>query len=368
MKILIVAGSFYPFNSPRAFRTTELAKQFSLLGHDVTVYNSMEDYDYTDFLNKYPMKICRYHGVKGRKRFVGITLIDRLIYRVLNQFITYPDRWNIKPVMNALKNETDYDLLISVAMPHFVHWAMGKLYSKGIVAAKCWVADCGDPFMLTQTNSFQPPFYVKSLETRWCRLCNYISVPTKQSVDGYYPEFKDKIRVIPQGFDFSEIKRKDYKGHKKPTFAYSGSFIPGRRDLRPILDLLIKKDADFELHVFTRQKDMFASYEEKLGEKLIVYDYVPRLELLETLSGMDFLLNLDNGIIVQTPSKLIDYALTGRPILSLNSSDINEDLLFAFMKGDYTGQYLVENIEQYNIINVAQQFLDLYYETMNIRP
>ena len=363
MKILIVAGRFFPFNSPRAFRTTELAKRFCLLGHDVTVYNVEEDYDYTDFQSNYPIKICRYHYVKGRKKFIGISLIDRVIYRILNQFFTYPDRWNIKPLIKSLKNEKGYDLLISIAMPHYVHWAIGKLYKKGIILAKCWVADCGDPFMLTQTNSFQPPFYVKPLETRWCRLCNYISVPTRESIGGYYPEFKDKIRIIPQGFDFSEIRRKDYKSHSIPTFAYSGSFIPGKRDLRPILDLLIKQNTDFELHVYTRQKDMFTFYQEKLGKKLQLHDYIPRLELLETLSGMDFLLNLDNGITVQTPSKLIDYALTGRPILSLNSSDIDKDLLFAFMKGDYAGQYTVENVDQYNIVNVAQQFLDLYDQT-----
>ena len=94
----------------------------------------------------------------------------------------------------------------------------------------------------------------------------------------------------------------------------------------------IKKDIDFELHVFTRQKDMFTSYNKILNDRLILHDYIPRLDLMETLSRMDFLLNLDNGITVQTPSKLIDYALTKRPILCLNSSDIDEDLLFSFMK------------------------------------
>ena len=40
MKILIVSGFFYPQNTPRAFRTTELAKEFARLGHDV-VYISL---------------------------------------------------------------------------------------------------------------------------------------------------------------------------------------------------------------------------------------------------------------------------------------------------------------------------------------
>lgn len=32
MNILIVSGSFYPQNTPRSFRTTELAKEFGRLG------------------------------------------------------------------------------------------------------------------------------------------------------------------------------------------------------------------------------------------------------------------------------------------------------------------------------------------------
>lgn len=359
MKILIVSGYFYPQNTPRAFRTTELSKCFCSLGHEVVVYIPKVEYDFSFFLDKYPINICQYNTYKCKKVFCGISLFDKILFRILNQFLAYPYSLNLKPLMRALKNETGYDLLISIAMPHSVHWAIGKLYEKGVKAANCWVADCGDPFMLSQTNSFRWPIYFKPLETRWCRQCNYISVPTEKSIGGYYPEFKGKIRVIPQGFDFSEIKRKEYVNNLVPTFAYSGSLIPGKRDLRPILDLLIKKNTDFVLHIYTQQKSMFVTYKEQLGGKIQLHDYIPRIELLESLSSMDFLLNLDNGITVQTPSKLIDYALTGRPILSLNSCDINEQLLDFFMKGDYSGQYVVENVEQYNIKNVAQQFLDL---------
>ena len=341
MKILLVSGSFYPQNSPRSFRTTELAKQFSREGHAVTVYIPKIDFDYSSFEKDYQMKICQYVNVKGRNHFTGLSIVDRIIYRGLCQFCNYPDGLNIKPVMRALKHESGFDLMITIAMPHSVHWAMGKLYNKGIRVAKHWVADCGDPFMLTETNSFRPPFYFKPLETRWCRLCDYISVPTEKSYGGYYPEFRNKIRVIPQGFDFSVIKCMDYVRNPVPTFAYSGSLIPGRRDLRPVLDLLIKKQVDFEFHVYTSQKELFTTYKEQLGNKLQLHDYIPRLELLENLSSMDFLLNLDNGITVQTPSKLIDYALTGRPILSLNSCAIDEQHLSAFMNGDYSKRYVV---------------------------
>lgn len=49
MNILIVSGFFYPTNTPRAFRTAELAKQFVRLGHKVTVCVTESNFDYSVF-------------------------------------------------------------------------------------------------------------------------------------------------------------------------------------------------------------------------------------------------------------------------------------------------------------------------------
>ena len=35
------------------------------------------------------------------------------------------------------------------------------------------------------------------------------------------------------------------------------------------------------------------------------------------------------------------------------------------MKGDYSGNYVINNLQDYNIKNVAEQFLTLYMEKMN---
>ncbi len=358
MKILIISGAFYPQNSPRAFRTTELAKELIRLGHAVTVYVPEKIDVPSEFLEKHPLCLKHFRDEEGR-RFTGISVVDRVISHVLHRFFAYPALPNARRVYQAVKAEAGHDLLITIAVPHFIHWAVGKLYAEGKHLAKQWIADCGDPFMLAQSGAHRPPFYFKGQEKRWCRMCDFITVPIPEAKNGYYPEFRDKIRVIPQGFDFSEVKTETYTPNAVPTFAYSGVFIPGKRDLRPVLDELMQRQADFALHVYTRQAEMFKPYQEKLQGKLFLHQYIPRLELLKTLSKMDFLLNLENGVAVQTPSKLIDYALTGRPILSLDSSRLDTDKLASFLHGDYSRQYHVENLEQYNIKNVTQQFLEL---------
>lgn len=360
MKILLVSGSFYPENSPRSFRTTELAKEFTRRGHDVTVIIPKNDYDYTAFLKDYPVTIKYYNKPSGTRVFSGISIVDRVIFRLLNQFCAYPGILSRKPLRKVIRGEQKYDLLISIAVPHFIHWEFGKLYAKGIRAAKIWIADCGDSFMLNKTANFKPPFYFKHLEKTWGRCCDYIAVPLESEKENYYPEFTSKIRVIPQGFDFSELENNHIiPQNEVPTFMFSGSFIPNLRDPRPILDYMVKIDKKFKFIVYTKQRDLLAPYIDRMGCKLEIREFIPREDLLKVLRQSDFLLNIDNGNAKGRPSKLIDYALSGRPIMSLNSSNVDTQLIDEFLNGDYSRQYVIGNIEQFNIKNVAQQFLTL---------
>lgn len=361
MKILIVSGFFYPQNTPRAFRTTELAKELVRQGHDVTIYFPENKFDYSDFRQVYPSTLKQFPTIEERRTFIGISLVDRIIFRLLHQFFWYPDPLNIKNVKHAIKNERQYDLLISIAVPHYIHWAIGKLYKKGIKAAKTWIADCGDPFMLTESSNYRPPFYFKPLETRWCRYCDYITVPTDTSYLGYYPEFYKKIKIIPQGFDFSAIKMPEYTPNGIPTFAFAGSFIPGSRDPQKLFEFLSSIKEPFKFIIYgTSNRNQWSSVLSKLEGKVVFEKPIPRDELLPILAQMDFLINIGNGTNVQTPSKLIDYTLTKRPILTIETNDIKEHILKEFLEGNYEHQDAVIDISKYDIHNVAQQFLDLY--------
>ena len=360
MKILLVSGAFYPENSPRSFRTTELAKEFTRRGHDVKVLIPKNDYDYSSFLKNYPMTINFYNKPSGKRVFSGVSIIDRVVFRMLNQFCAYPNIKMRKPLRKVIKTESDYDLLISIAVPHMIHWEFGKLYAKGIRVAKTWIADCGDSFMLNKSINYKQPFYFKHLEKNWGKYCDYISVPLESERENYYPEFRYKVRVIPQGFDFSELESVREEPHNEvPTFAFAGSFIPGLRDPRPILEALCSLNDDFKFIVYTNQRELLMPYQKRLGAKLEIRERITRDELLKVLRQCDFLLNIDNGKAKGRPSKLIDYALSGRPIISLNSSDVDCQLIEDFMKGDYSQQYVIEDVEQFNVKNVAQQFLDL---------
>ena len=141
-------------------------------------------------------------------------------------------------------------------------------------------------------------------------------------------------------------------------FAYAGNIIPVNRDPRPFLEYLSTLDINFLFIFYTRKAGLIKEYKEKLKEKLEIKDCIPRHELLPVLASMDFLVNFDNNTEVHTPSKLIDYAIVKRPVLNITST-IDKSLVTAFLARDYKDAYVIDNIDQYDIKDVAGKFLKL---------
>lgn len=363
-KILIVTRSFFPVNSPRSFRASELARGFSKLGHEVTVLTSVQP-ETEGFARQYNLRIKDMGGPSWKPVPLGkgpSKPFMRAFRRLANLLWLYPELEWMGRVHRALKRERDfgYDMLISIAVPYPVHFGVARARIATHPMASTWVADCGDPFMGQENDSFRYPFYFKYLEKWFCRKADFISVPVRGAIAAYYPEFRDKIRVIPQGFDFSEPRLSPYsKPHRVPTFAYAGGLIPGRRDPAELLRYLNDRSGDFRFHIYTAHPHLVRPYLGDSRGRIVLHEPVPRQILLKELSQMDFLINLENKGARQVPSKLIDYAITRRPILSIRTGALPQEQLEAFLSGDYREAYQVENIGQYRIENVCAAFLAL---------
>ena len=94
-----------------------------------------------------------------------------------------------------------------------------------------------------------------------------------------------------------------------------------------------------------------------LRDKIILKRYIPREELIYELSSVDFLINFDNENSHMVPSKLIDYALCKRPILSFNSVTFNSEEFVSFIKRDFKDTVQID-LENFNVSNIAKLFLD----------
>ncbi len=365
-KILIVSKTFYPINTPRSFRATELVKEFARQGHEVTLYTIKDDAIHVPFEKQFGVTIkslgqLRLHALDNSAGGKIISLIKRMINRGLNLLFEYPDIELMFKVRKVLVKESGYDLLISIAVPHPVHWGVAWATRSNSKIARTWVADCGDPYMGERTDSFRKLFYFKYFEKWFGRLANYIAITNINMRNNYYPEFHHKIVEITQGFNFEMTKEKlpEYKPNRIPTFAYAGTFIQRARDPRVLLEYLVNLDVMFKLIIFTEQKHLVEPYLAAGKGRIVIQDQVPRMELLEVLCKMDFLLNISYDVSVQSPSKLIDYYLVGRPVLSLQSNEVNMPVLQEFLNGNYTNAFVFENYEKFKIENVCGQFLQL---------
>jgi hypothetical protein len=364
-KVLIISGSFYPMNSPRSFRTTELAKELARQGHEVTVLTPKIP-EHIDFEEKHGLTIkdlgqltWKPIELKGRGSSL---LLRRAIRRFSSLLVEYPNIQLMGMVEKALKKEEQqYDLLISIAVPYPVHWGVAKMW-KGESdenPAKVWIADCGDPFMGAENDTFKPLFHFKYIEKWFCKKVDYLTVPVKTAVQAYYPEFHDKIKVIPQGFNFDEVKTAPKEEKPHPHFAYAGGLIPGRRDPKAFFEYLISLDQDYVFDIYTNSEALVRPYADKSKGRIRLKHYIPRLDLLFELSKLDFVVNFENAGQKQIPSKLIDYSIIKKPILSVNSFNYDSAITDEFFKANYTNAFQLENLEDYKIENVANAFLNL---------
>ena len=367
MKIVIISQHIFPMQTPRAHRTTELMIELAKRDYDVTVYAVLGKYDYTSFQEKTGIKLkhipIRWQLITYSSDLeVRRTFLDKMLGKLLNSRFEFPEIEFKYKVYDVLKRETNIDLLISIANPHHIHWGVARAKDKlKEFFSKKWIADCGDPFMMNNlTNDHLLKF--EKEERLFCEKADFITVPLENAFKTYYPEYREKFRIIPQGFRFKNPKNQVFLPiNSTPTFVFAGTFLKEIRNPKKIFEFLILFKGAFKFVIYTKYLELVNPYVTILGDKLEIRNQVSREELLKELKKMDFLLNLENETIVpsQSPSKLIDYAIANRPILSLQPNSPNLKKLQSFLKGNYSGAYKVKNLEQYKIENVVDKFLSL---------
>ena len=376
--ILLVSVSFYPENSPRSFRATELAKELCRQGHKVLV----SGVDISGEGNTQRQRLLEEYGIQWLSLGDGswFTLNERwqqggrissFVARVLGYFGEFPSiEWYFK-IPKRLIIPKEVEAVISIAKPFAVHWGLSRLAKKGLLKDKIWLADCGDPFMLSTLNVRPIPFYFKYLEKAFCRECDFIVTPTEAGYKGYYPEFREKIRVIPQGFNYEEERAKlgDYTENDVLTFVYAGAFLHKGRNPAALLKVLGDSEIDFRFYIYTQQQYLVIPHIKPGDTRFIVQDIIPREDIMQVMRRADFLINMMNGTKVQMPSKLIDYYIVDRPVLNIEDDSLGmgeREVLLEFLNKDFGNRFVFSNMDSYHISNVCKGFVKLMDEGKNI--
>lgn len=364
MKILIISLHAFPAQGPRAFRTTELSEQLAKNGHEVVLYTVQGKYNYSDYerlsnVKRKNVKTRFYTiGCDGTNRY---NIFDKFMSHYFNRLLLWPQCEFHFRVADIIKDNPNFDLLITIAVPHSIHSGAARAKRKyPDIFPKKWICDCGDPFMLNPFIKY--PGYMEKYERMWCEECDYISVPTKESYKGYYKEYWNKIRVIPQGFDFSKTPIAEYTKNEVPTFLFMGSIYPGVRDPHSFMDYLLTYDKPYKFIMMMRSPLEEKYIKESNGQ----IEYIVgkgRKDVILECSKADFLINITNPNNVQTPSKLIDYGISGRPILDVPNDFSDDSTFLEFVECNYSKRHILDSVDQYKIENVTNLFLSLTDET-----
>ena len=158
LKILIISGYAYPTQAPRSFRTSELAEQLIRMGHSVTVYSPLGNYDYCSYEKEtgVTMKdIPSFLSLPRPNQEGERNIVTKILWRLLSRWVMIPDIEYVYRVNKILKKEHDIDLLITIAAPHMIHIGAARFKKHNQKAFPLvWIADSGDPCFLNPMHHF----------------------------------------------------------------------------------------------------------------------------------------------------------------------------------------------------------------------
>ncbi|WP_027128911.1 hypothetical protein [Fusobacterium perfoetens] len=377
-KILIVSYYFYEENTPRSHRAFELARELAKK-YEVEVVTSKKNVPEI-FFEQYGIKIIYLEkgfllnkNVNSLNNIKKIqrekSLKSKIIKKIKNIYnYLFLDRQIEFSyfVYKYLKNVKDNKkAIISIAFPFSSHLGSYLGIRKNKKLTDNLILEYGDPFYYNKTLNIA--YYFKIIEALILKKLKYIVLPIENAKEAFKKyKVENKIKIIPQGFDLSEYKLEEYKRNKVPTFIYAGVFYEKIRNPLNILKLLNTIDKDYKFIIFSdivtieKMKSGKSILEEikKSKGKIEIRPLIPRKECIIEMSKVDFLLNISNVNLEQSPSKLIDYGIAKRPILSFNQNNFNKEIFIEFLNGNYKNQEIID-LEKYDIKTIGKQYKKL---------
>ncbi len=335
-KILLIPYHFYPESNPRSVRWQSLLQQWAKYRNckiDLIIQKSQY---------KLPFyKNVKYHFFYFRKK----NWVPKILYKFI---------WTILVVKKIaqLLSLNNYDTVISSSHPSVSHIAVliSKFFTKNRTK---WIAEFGDPISTSPTLSRKfYNFLNRIIDQQILNKSNLIIVPIPESKNSLLNNFSNlkpaKIKVIPQAIFFKKNKIKNSSNKKNIAFnkdkiniIYAGSFYPKIRSpiilfesLKLLKAIEAKKYHMLNFHFFGKShtiRSIIKEYLFLIEDKVVKFHgEVSRDTCRKMYQQADYLLNISNDSKNQLPSKLIEYLIVKKPIISINykkSIQLNWDFI-----------------------------------------
>lgn len=221
--------------------------------------------------------------------------------------------------------------VVSVSFPFTDHLVGAFIKKKN--AEVNWIADIIDP-------SFFPGFSPTNncllysglnriIERKIFRGAQAVSVLTRTIQRKYanlYPNYSGKIFINPNLLHYEMATKKSFfPKDDKIRLVFVGTLNKTTRNpehLLRIFELLLQAMAGkrLELHLFGSIDycmEQFVPYQMLLKQRIFLYGPVNREKAVQVMHDADILVNIGNANPYQEPSKVIEYASTGKPIVNI---------------------------------------------------
>ncbi|WP_261222224.1 glycosyltransferase [Ancylothrix sp. D3o] len=291
-----------------------------------------------------------------------IKTLAKWVYDRTWKKVYWPDRmclWYIPAFQKAKEIILDNSCthLITVSDPFTPH--LVGLNLKKILSSLPWVVDISDPFSFASYRPLNNHSLYKNLnfnlEKNIFLKANAIAVTTKATLDKYtelFPTMADKFSVISQLVpELPNLPIEDPALEKadKINLVFVGTLYSQIRRPEFLLSLfqqLLKTPLmeKLELHFYGSIGDCnkyFLPYQHLINKKIFTHGIVSREQAFQEMLKADILVNISNDTPYELPSKVVEYASLGKPVLNFAQND--RDCSTAFFKM-YTGALcLIEN-------------------------
>ncbi len=387
--LLVVTHSYKPLLNPRAFRWSAILEEWAKDGTKIDVItswqpglareeivNNVHILRVNDsIIEKLRTKLKKpdrntkaENNSESHKTDSHVKKVVKNIFQTLHDVtwknLYWPDYaalWKKTAVKSSeylIKTE-QYDALITISDPFTSHLVGYKLKEK--YPQLKWLVDIGDPFCFrhdTPTNNHL--LYNKKnyrVEKNIFAKAEYISVTTETTKEKYaqlFPESGEKIEVIPPLMAPSESlikKQNDNNAANKITLIFVGTLYKTIRNPKFLLQLFdrlqqVNLTKKIELHFYGGINDChseFTSYEHLKDKSLFLHGLVPREKVLLAMDDASVLVNIGNDNMYQLPSKIVEYVLTGKPIINIVKLDNDSSTQFL---QDYTAKTILKDTNQ----------------------
>lgn len=257
-----------------------------------------------------------------------VNLVLRIAGRLQATFFTIDNCWWYRRAaykcLNRINRESKIDVIFSVSGPIEAHLA-GQLFKKKHPNVK-WIGYSCDLF---GSNNFRMNIFwtlnkMRKFEKNVLKEMDAV-LCTEEIFDVYKFDYNvDEVAAVPytlNDFIMSKVGKPNIGRQygEKYNVACIGAFYKSFRNPEFLLKIMSQEsNKNIVLHLFTNGECelMVLNYAKKSNGRIINHGIVPFLQLVNSLEKMDALINIENNLLLCSPSKELELISYCKPIIN----------------------------------------------------